>query len=143
MTFLVKDFMNKDIITIDSESNITDASKKIAESPRGYAVILDKGHPKGMLTERDIIRNVVAKELDPSKVKVNQVMSSPLVTISPDVEVTTAAETMRLKNVRKLPVEHNGILYGVITARDITDHFAEYVDKAIKEVLIWSPFRFS
>ena len=143
MTFLVKDFMKKDVITIDSEINITDASKKIAENPRGYAVILDKGRPKGMLTERDIIRNVVAKELDPSKVKVNQVMSSPLVTISPDVEVTTAAETMRLKNVRKLPVEYNGILYGVITARDITDHFAEYVDKAIKEVLIWSPFRLS
>ena len=66
-------------------------------------------------------------------------MSSPLITVDPDDELSTAAETMKAKNVRKLPVVRNGILYGVITARDIVDHFTDYVDRATKEILVWTP----
>ena len=69
-------------------------------------------------------------------------MSTPLVSIDPDEELTKAAEIMKAKNVRKLPVVKDGIIYGIITARDITDHFTEYVDTAIRELLVWTPLRF-
>ena len=143
MTYLVKEFMSEEIVTIAAEANVAEASKKIAENPRGYTVVLQNGQPTGMVTERDLVRKVFAKSLDPSKVKVSDVMSSPLVSIDPDEELSKAAETMKANDVRKLPVAREGILYGIITARDIADHFNEYVDKATKEIIKYSaPFRF-
>jgi CBS domain-containing protein len=143
MTYLVKEFMSKEIVTIAAEANVAEASKKIAENPRGYTVVLQNGQPTGMVTERDLVRKVFSKSLDPSKVKVLDVMSSPLVSIDPDEELSKAAETMKANDVRKLPVAREGILYGIINARDIADHFNEYVDKAIKEIIKYSaPFRF-
>jgi CBS domain-containing protein len=139
MVYFVKDFMSKEVVTIDADSSVTEALKTIAQNPRGYAIALKGGQPAGIVTERDVIRKALAKNLSPEKTKVSQIMSSPLVTIDPDDELTAAAETMKAKNVRKLPVVRDGILYGMITARDIIDHFTDYVDKATKDILMWTP----
>lgn len=139
MVYFVKDFMSKEVVTIDTESSVAETSKTIAQNLRGYAIVLKGGQPAGIVTERDVIRKALAKNLAPEKTKVSQIMSSPLVTIDPDDELTSAAETMKAKNVRKLPVVQDGILYGVITARDSIDHFTDYVDKATKDILMWTP----
>ncbi len=139
MVYLVKELMSKTVVTVDAETSVVAASKTIAQNPRGYAIVLKDGQPAGIVTERDVIRKVVAKDLAPDKLTVTQIMSSPLITIDPDDEVTTATETMKAKNVRKLPVVRDSILYGMITARDIVDHFTDYVDRATKEILVWTP----
>jgi CBS domain-containing protein len=141
MVYLVKDVMSKKVVTIDADTSVATASKTMAQNPRGYAIALEGGQPAGIVTERDVIRKVLAKDLAPGTIKVSQIMSSPLVTIDPDEELTKAAETMKAKNVRKLPVVREGILYGIITARDIVDHFTDYVDKATREILVWTPYR--
>jgi len=139
MVYLVKELMSTTVVTIDAETSVAAASKTIAQNPRGYAIALKNGQPAGIVTERDVIRKVVAENLAPDRITVAQIMSSPLITVDPDDELSTAAETMKAKNVRKLPVVRNGILYGVITARDIVDHFTDYVDRATKEILVWTP----
>ena len=142
MTYVVKDFMSGDIVTVEVEMSVAEASKKIAENPRGYAIALDGGQPAGMVTEQDVVKKVVAEGLDPSETKVSQVMSSPLITVDLEEELMKAAEIMKNKNVRKLPVVQDGIIYGVITARDITDHFSDYVDKTMRDIIRWSPLGF-
>lgn len=142
MVYRVKAFMSKEVVTVDAEMSVAAASKTIAQNPRGYAIALKGGQPAGIVTERDVIRKVLAKNLAPDTITVAQIMSSPLVTVDPDNELTTAAETMKAKNVRKLPVVRDGILYGVITARDIVDHFTDYVNKATKDILVWTPSMF-
>jgi len=92
-----------------------------------------------MITERNLVNEVLAKGRDPSKIKVSEVTSSPLIVVDPDALLIEAAEIMKKHNVRKLPVVKDDILYGIITARDITDHFRDYVDESIRDVLRWLP----
>ena len=136
----VKDYMVKEISTIDAEADVSSAAEKMGQTPRCYLIVLRNDQPLGIVTEKDMINKVLAKRLDPLKIKVQEIMSSPLITVDPDTELTAAAELMKEKNVRKLPVAKDGILYGVITARDIADEFADYVDKSVRDILRYIPF---
>jgi CBS domain-containing protein len=135
----VKDYMVKQIDTIDDEEDIFLAAEKMSLNPRCYLIVLDRDSPVGIITDQDLVNKVLAKRLDPAKTKVKDVMSSPLITIDPDAPLTEAADIMKKANVRKLPVAKDGILYGIITARDITDEFTDYVDKSIRDVLRYIP----
>jgi len=135
----VKDYMVKEIATIRAEVDIATAARKMADNPRGYLIVLEEGRPLGMITERNLVNEVLAKGRDPSKIKVSEVTSSPLIVVDPDALLIEAAEIMKKHNVRKLPVVKDDILYGIITARDITDHFRDYVDESIRDMLRWLP----
>jgi len=138
MSYKVKDYMDKTFKTIDLDVSIMDASKMIAEGEDGYIIVTEKGTPKGMIASRDIIAKVVAKGLDLDKTKVRDAMNSPLVTIDPDEDLLKASEIMAKQGVRRLAVVKSGIIYGVITSRDIAQRCGEYVDKSVKDILRWS-----
>ena len=138
MTYLIKDMMTKEVVTVDSEDTIEEASKVMAEKRRGYAVVLRAGRPVGMVTERDFVWKLIAKGKSPSKVKVSEVMSSPIIAVDPDADLSTAVEIMEKHQIRRLPVIKDGIIYGIITTRDIVNHFNEYVKKAMIEVTRYS-----
>ena len=131
----VKDYMIKEISTIDAEVDIVEAAEKMAATPRGYLIVLERDSPVGIVTERNLVNEVLAKRKDPLKMKIKEIMSSPMITIDPDQPLTAAADLMKSSNIRKLPVAKDGILYGMITARDISDEFREYVDNSIRDVL--------
>lgn len=135
----VKDYMVKEINTIDIEEDIVSAAEKMSQSPRCYLIVLERDSPVGIVTEQDLVNKVLAKRRDPSKTKVRDVMSSPLITVDPDISLTEAAEIMKKTNVRKLPVAKDNILYGIITDRDIADAFTDYIDKSIRDVLRYVP----
>jgi len=135
----VKDYMTTEIATIDAEVDICTAAVKMAATPRGYLIVLEKDFPVGIVTERNFVNEVLAKKRDPLRTKVKQIMSSPLITVDPDEQLTTAADIMKKNGVRKLPVSKDGILYGMITTRDITDEFSDYVDNSIRDVLRYIP----
>jgi CBS domain-containing protein len=132
--------MTKEINTIDYNATITDVAKVMAADKNfgGYVIILKKGEPVGIITERDIVNEITAKEIDPSKVKITEIMSTPLITIDPDDDLLKASELMRENNVRKLAVVKGEIIYGVITAKDIAQHGTKYVNRAIRDVLRWT-----
>ena len=140
MSYLVKDYLTKDVITVTTESTITEASKVMAadKNVEGYAVVLENDQPIGMVTERDLVNKVLATELDPAKTKVSEVMSTPLITVDPDEDLLKASTLMREKNVRKLVVMKDGIIYGIVTAKDIAQQCGDYVDKSIREIVRWT-----
>ncbi len=130
--------MDKTFKTIDIDASIMDASKMIAEGEDGYIIVTEKGTPKGMIASRDIVAKVVAKGLDMGITKVRDAMNSPLVTIDPDEDLLKASDIMAKQGVRRLAVVKSGIIYGVITSRDIAQRCGEYVDKSVKDILRWS-----
>ena len=132
--------MVKEINTIDHDATITDAAKVMAADPNfeGYIIILKKGKPIGIITARDIVNEVTAQQVDPAKVKVTEIMSAPLITINPDGDLLKAFELMRENNITKLPVVKSESICGVITAKDIAQHGAKYVKRAIRDVLKWT-----
>ena len=137
--------MTKEINTIDYDVTITDAAKVMAADKNfgGYVIILKKGKPLGMITERDIVNEIIAKEIDPSKVNLTEIMSTPLITIDPDEDLLEASKLMRENNIRKLVVMKSEIIYGVITAKDIAQQGNKYITRAIRDVLRWTVPRFS
>ena len=135
MAYRVKDLMTRDIVTVNVDDSTSIASKVMAEKQKGYAIVLKEGKPAGIVTERDLIWKVMAKDMDPSRAKVGEIMASPLITVDPDADLSTAAEIMEKSRIRRLPVARGDILYGVVTARDIVQHFNEYVKRAVLDVV--------
>lgn len=132
--------MTKEVHTVDFDTSIAEAAKIMANDKKheGYVIILKKGKPQGIVTERDIINKVISQELNPNKTKVIDVMSSPLVTIDPDEDLAKAAHIMSESNVRKLVAIKDNIIYGIITSKGISQHFQDYVDRSVRDIIRWT-----
>lgn len=113
--------MTKHVITIEPNASAIEAAKIMTKSEVGCLVVTDGNDAVGIVTERDMLTKVTAKGKAPSKVKVSQIMSSPIITAKPDDSIRNAAKLMRDNGIRRLIVTNNGKLRGVITIRDITD----------------------
>jgi predicted transcriptional regulator len=130
--------MDNTFMTIDAGRSVREAAKMLAEGEHAYIIVTEKGTPKGMIASRDIVAKVVAMSKDLDKTMVADVMSTPLVTVDPDEDLIKASEMMAKQNVPRLAVVKSGIIYGVITTRDIAQRCGDYVDKSVKDILRWS-----
>lgn len=134
MAYPVKDYMTKEIPTIDAELSAFEVSKVMAEKNDAYLIVLRKAQPVGIVTEGDLLRKVMAKQLDPSGVKISEIMSVPLITIDPDEAVNVAVKVLIDHDIRRMPVVRDSIIYGVITMRDLVKHFNEYNDRVVRDI---------
>lgn len=117
---LVKDVMSSPVVTADDSTPASDVAKLMEKHNVGCVIINDKtGRPIGIITERDLVVRVVAKNLQPGEVKAKEIMSSPLVTISSEKTVSDAAREMSRLNIRRLGVMYKGELVGIISSKDI------------------------
>jgi len=121
----VKELMTKDVVTINKEKTIVEAAQVIGDKGVGSLVITDNGNIVGVLTERDIITKCVAKGCEPSKTKVSEIMSSPVVAIDPEADIIDAAKLMVSKMIRRLPVLEGGKLVGIITTYDLVKNVSK------------------
>jgi CBS domain-containing protein len=117
---VVKDAMTSPVIAIGEEGIVQEAAQLMDKNDVGCIIVTDKnGKPVGIITERDLITRVLAKNALASKVKAKKVMTSPLLTIDPDESLTEAARKMSRLNVRRLGVIYKGNLVGLISSKDI------------------------
>jgi len=137
---IVKNYMRKDISTISTEASANEASKTMSTSKTGYIIALEKGLPVGIVTERDLVLKVMALDKSPKETKVSECMSSPLVTIDPDKSIEEAVETMKKHGFRRLPVVKNNIIYGIFTVRDLVEHFEEFEEKLMRDLVRFVPW---
>lgn len=119
MTELVQNIMKHQVITVDSTVSIKDAAKIMEDAGIGCVIVMDQNIAVGILTERDFVRKVAAHE-KPLSTQVKEVMSSPLIVVSPDESVWELAEIMKLRRIHKVPVVRESRLVGIVTATDIT-----------------------
>jgi CBS domain-containing protein len=121
---LVKDICTLDAASCGRDTSILEAARLMRQHHTGDLIVVDDPNgersPAGIVTDRDIVIEVLAGELDPAKTSVAQVMSAKLVVAGGTEEVTEAVERMRLHGVRRLPVvDHDGSLLGIVTLDDI------------------------
>jgi len=125
------------IITIDENASVVDASKAMVESGRGSVVVTRADETVGILTERDVMKRVVANSLDPGSTKVRDAMTAAPVTIERDRPLREAIDLMNRRGVRRMLVTEKGKIVGVFTLRDIVKHTSMclYCGKEIKSIL--------
>ena len=83
----VRDVMDGDVVSIDSADTAADAVNLMIRSKVWSLLVVTRGLPQGVVTERDVLRRCVNQGMAPDKVKVGEIMSSPLVTIGPDAKI--------------------------------------------------------
>ena len=119
----VKDFMTKEVVTIQSSKSIQEAAELMSSKEVGDLVVTDGEKPIGIITERDFVRRVVAKR-QPLNAKVSEIMTKPLIVIDQDSSLKEAARIMLNKKIRRLPVIKDNKLIGIITATDFATHLS-------------------
>lgn len=118
--------MSKGVMAIELNTTAKDCARAMARKGVSCAVITQKGSAIGIVTERDLVSKVMAESIDAKNVLVRDIMSTPLITISPDASLTGAAELMAQYRIRRLVVvDGTGALSGIITAGDIARSLAE------------------
>jgi len=115
----VHEIMVDKVITTKTDATVKDAAKLMNKYEIGCLVVVENGKPVGIITERDLVTRVLAKNKLPSKLKAKDVMTTPLVTITPDETLSNAARQMSRLNVRRLGVVYKGGLVGLISSKDI------------------------
>lgn len=116
---LVKEIMTREVCKSEKDKSVLNASRKMIRFGVGSILVMEDQQVIGIVTERDIVNKLIGENNIPHKIKVQDIMSSPLTTITPNTSVREASDTMQKKNIRRLPVLENGHLVGIITDVDI------------------------
>lgn len=107
-------------ITVKTGQTVFDVCKILDDAGIGATPVMnDSGELAGIFTERDLLRKVVSKGLDPNIVTIDQVMTSKVTTIAPNQTIQDANILMNDLRCRHLPVIDNGKLVAVISIRDV------------------------
>ncbi len=126
---LVKDVMSSPVITIDENDTSNKAAKMMDKHDFGAVIVMDSaGKSIGIITERDLVIRVVAKNLKPDTVKAKEIMTSPLATIEPDATINEAARRMNRLDIRRLAVFYKGKLVGIISSKDVLGVMPELIE---------------
>jgi signal-transduction protein with cAMP-binding, CBS, and nucleotidyltransferase domain len=127
LTTTVSDLMRKKLVTIEDSSSVQESAKKMKDKNVSSLVIVDeKGKPKGLITERDLVRRVCIHDVSTSKITNKEIISSPLITIESKSSPSEAVDIMLQNNVRHLLVVDNespedvNKPIGIITPLDFT-----------------------
>lgn len=118
-TTLVRDVMNPHVIVARSSVTIKEAAELMAQMRIGCLIVMDDDKLLGIVTESDIIGKVVAKNKDPERILLKEIMTGNIISISPDKNLDEAADIMVENKIKRLPVVDNGKLVGIITATDM------------------------
>ena len=128
MAIRVKDIMSSPAVTIDLNKTARDVGKVMKRRRKGCVIVTRKGKPVGIISDSDLIKRVVAEDKKASKVKVKDIMSTPLITVSPDDDLMVAVRKMKKNNIHRLPVVERKKVVGVISLSDIAKTSPEMLD---------------
>ncbi len=126
---LVRDVMSSPVVTMDEDEASNKAAASMDMNDLGAVIVQNKaGKSIGIITERDIVKRVVAKNQKPDTVKAKEIMTTPLVTIEPEATISDAARRMTRLDIRRLGVIYKGNLVGIISSKDILGVMPELIE---------------
>lgn len=117
----VRDAMRSDIITASQGETLNKVARLMTQWAVTLVIVTDGEKPLGLVTEKDILGQVVAEDIKPSKVKVEDIMVSPIITISAEESVSDALDKMMEFDVSRLPVMDGNDVVGIISKADISN----------------------
>lgn len=128
MVVLVKDVMSSPVLTIDIKKNARDAGRLMRKHRKGFLVVTEKNRPAGVISESDLIEEVVCKNTKADKIKLENLMHEPIIAVDPEDDILTASRKMKENNIHRLPVVSGGRVAGVISLTDIARTSPEMLD---------------
>ena len=114
----VKDIMKTSVISVDSSMTVKDVAEMMDDAEVGGVVVMENNIATGIITERDIVRRIVAKNKGYST-KLKDVMSTPLITVNSDETIWELAQLMKVKKIHRVPVTNQDKLVGIVTTSDL------------------------
>jgi len=121
----VRDIMTEDPVTVDRDASLQRAVGQMLENGIGSVLITEGERTVGILTDSDVLRAGYLSERALPDIPVEREMSSPLVTGHPDDDVSAAVATLREEEVKKLPLEADLEIVGIVTTTDLATHHPE------------------
>jgi len=134
MSVRVKDIMVKTVVTADGSKSVIEVAKLMGKKDVGCVVVVDGNKPLGIVTERDLVRRVIAKNLS-LETRVGEIVSKPLVTVTPELSAIDAAQEMADHKVRRLVVVEGGKVVGLLTASDLVKNLNEITKLTVAALL--------
>lgn len=126
---LVRDVMSSPVITIGEDTPANRVAELMDKHDLGCIIVTNKeGKPLGIITERDLVVRVLAKNAKPDTLKANEIMTSPLITIEPDATISDAARKMSKLNIRRLGVIYKKQITGLLSSKDILGVMPELIE---------------
>jgi len=136
----VRDFMHRYVEVVPPETTIVEAAVRMRGKSFGSLLVEPTNaegrvsNRSGIVTETDLIRKVLAKGMDSSLTRVDQIMTSPLLTITPDRPMLDASHLMETNHVRHLCVSDEEEIVGVISVRDLVRYFIDSEGGPIRDL---------
>jgi CBS domain-containing protein len=119
VTLKTVDVMVKNVVTVDEDASVKEAADIMNQFEIGSVITTRKRKPIGIITERDLLKRIVSEGRDARKTTVKEIMSTPLVVVSPDTDLEGAARLMFKMKIKKLPVAEENRLVGLVSLTDI------------------------
>ena len=116
-----RDIMQKNVITIELEKTAQYASTILKDNDISFLVVVEDSKPVGIVSERDIVRKIVAENKEASKIQLESIMSKKFKWVEPNSSIESAVQKMLNNNIRRLVVLEDENLAGVITQTDLTE----------------------
>jgi len=135
MSLNVEDVMVEEVVTVEAEATVQEAVDLMNKHEIGCLIVVLKEKPVGIITERDMLKRVLAQSKDPEKIKVSEIMSAPLIIGKPEMEIENAVKLMFKTKIKKLPVVQKGRLVGLVTLTDLTK-FQPHMIKILKKLSV-------
>ena len=134
---LVKDVMSSPAITVEENAPANRVAELMDKHDVGCIIVTTKEEkPIGVITERDLVLRVLAKNAKPDTLKAEEVMTSPLITIEPDATISETARRMSRLNIRRLGVVYKGRLVGIISSKDVLGVMPELLEIIQEKAMI-------
>lgn len=110
------------VLTIRRQASVLDAIGEMSQANIGALVIEQDGRPVGIFTERDYLRKIALEGRSSNKTPVEDVMSAPLITVTPADSTAQAMQTMTDSRCRHLVVVDGGNMVGIVSLGDLVKH---------------------
>jgi CBS domain-containing protein len=108
-----------DVLEIDASATVLDAVKRMVEANVGSLLVTDGGNVVGIVTERDYLRRVTLEGRDEKAARVREIMTSPLVYVTPETSIDECMAVMTDRRVRHMPVVGGGDVVGIVSIGDV------------------------
>ena len=117
----VRDIMQKKVITIELQKTVQNVAVILKEKHISFLVVVKDSKPVGVISERDIVRKIVAENVDSKSTQLEVIMSKNFKWVEPNASIESAVQKMLNNNIRRLVVLEDENLAGVITQTDLTE----------------------
>jgi CBS domain-containing protein len=135
MRWIVKDIMSNPVITTQEETTSNIVAKIFEINSVDSVIVTNReGKPVGIITERNLVTNVLARNLEGEKVKAKEIMNRAIIKISPEETIVSAAREMNKKNTESLLVIYKNEPVGIVSGRNLLSFMPEFQEAFLERV---------